>query len=113
VFLAAIALVLDYHLALWYALAFLVIYVIAQQPACGGLGTSSHLTPLQLETLLTEGKVSNFGWWNSVLCQLPVVSEQVPFFLNSQLHSQPKIYHLGQLILDSFQMRLRSSELPS
>ncbi|KAH6835809.1 Thioredoxin superfamily protein, partial [Perilla frutescens var. hirtella] len=72
VFLAAIALVLDYHLALWYALAFLVIYVIAQQPACGGLGTSNHLTPLQLETLLTEGNVSKF--WMVEFCSLSTSS---------------------------------------
>ncbi|KAL0323804.1 UNVERIFIED_CONTAM: Thioredoxin-related transmembrane protein 2 [Sesamum calycinum] len=60
IFLAAIALVVDYRLALWYALAFLVIYIISQQPAYGGLGTSSQLTPLQLETLLTEGNTSRF-----------------------------------------------------
>ncbi|KAL3844188.1 hypothetical protein ACJIZ3_001591 [Penstemon smallii] len=60
VFLLAIALVMDYHLALWYALAFLVIYIIAQQPAYDGLGTSTQLTPLQLETLLTEGNTSKF-----------------------------------------------------
>ncbi|EYU20426.1 hypothetical protein ABFS82_01G019400 [Erythranthe guttata] len=60
IFLAAIALVMDYHLALWYALAFLVIYIIAEQPAYGGLGTTSQLTPLQLETLLTEGNTSRF-----------------------------------------------------
>ncbi|GER38063.1 thioredoxin superfamily protein [Striga asiatica] len=45
-FLAAIALVMDYHLALWYAVAF--------------ASTTSHLTPLQLETLLTEGNTSKF-----------------------------------------------------
>ncbi|KAK4419939.1 Thioredoxin-related transmembrane protein 2 [Sesamum alatum] len=60
IFLAAIALVVDYRLALWYALAFLVIYIISQQPAYGGLGTCSQLTPLQLETLLTEGNTSKF-----------------------------------------------------
>ncbi|GFP96705.1 thioredoxin-related transmembrane protein 2 [Phtheirospermum japonicum] len=46
IFLAAIALVMDYHLALWYAVAF--------------LGTTNQLTPLQLETLLTEGSTSRF-----------------------------------------------------
>ncbi|XP_051151649.1 uncharacterized protein LOC127265731 isoform X2 [Andrographis paniculata] len=46
IFLAAIALVIDYHLALWYGVAF--------------LGTTSQLTPLQLETLLTEGNSSKF-----------------------------------------------------
>ncbi|PIN24710.1 Thioredoxin-like protein [Handroanthus impetiginosus] len=60
IFLAAVALIMDYHLALWYALAFLVIYIIVQQPAYGGLGTTSQLTPLQLETLLTEGNTSKF-----------------------------------------------------
>lgn len=59
-FLTAIALVLDYHLALWYALAFLVIHIIAQQPPYEGLGSSNHLTPLQLESLLTEGNTSRF-----------------------------------------------------
>ncbi|KAL2544902.1 Thioredoxin superfamily protein [Forsythia ovata] len=58
IFLIAIALVMDYHVALWYALVFSVIYVIAQQPAYEGLGTSNQLTPLQLETLLTEGNKS-------------------------------------------------------
>ncbi|KAL8537247.1 hypothetical protein ACS0TY_012423 [Phlomoides rotata] len=60
IFLAAVTLVVDYHFTLWYALAFLVIYIIAQQPAYGGLGTTSQLTPLQLETLLTEGNTSKF-----------------------------------------------------
>lgn len=60
VFLVAIALVMDYHLALWYMFAFLVIYILAQQPAYLGLGTSNQLTPLQLETILTEGRTSRF-----------------------------------------------------
>lgn len=60
VFLAAIALVLDYHLALWFTLVFLVIYVFTQQPAYTGLGTSNQLTPLQLEALLTEGSTSRY-----------------------------------------------------
>uniref|UniRef100_M1CVF6 Electron transporter n=1 Tax=Solanum tuberosum TaxID=4113 RepID=M1CVF6_SOLTU len=60
IFLTAIALVMDYHLALWYALAFLVIHIIAQQPPYEGLGSSNHLTPLQLESLLTEGNTSRF-----------------------------------------------------
>ncbi|KAG8375604.1 hypothetical protein BUALT_Bualt10G0117700 [Buddleja alternifolia] len=46
IFLAAIALIMDYHLALWYSLAF--------------LGATSQLTPLQLEALLTEGNTSKF-----------------------------------------------------
>ncbi|KAB1204346.1 Thioredoxin-related transmembrane protein 2 [Morella rubra] len=44
VFLIALALIMDYHLALWYLGAF--------------FGTSSKLTPLQLEALLTEGNAS-------------------------------------------------------
>ncbi|KAL3655680.1 hypothetical protein CASFOL_000076 [Castilleja foliolosa] len=60
IFLSAIALVMDYHLALWYAVAFLVIYIIAQQPAYEGLGTTNQLTPLQLETLIAEGNTSRF-----------------------------------------------------
>ncbi|KAL6556629.1 hypothetical protein OROGR_005917 [Orobanche gracilis] len=39
IFLAAIALIIDYHLALFYAATFVVIYIITQQPAHGGLGT--------------------------------------------------------------------------
>ncbi|XP_059657167.1 uncharacterized protein LOC132303770 [Cornus florida] len=60
IFLVAIALVMDYHLAIWYMLVFLVIYIIAQQPAYNGLGASNQLTPLQLEALLTEGTTSRF-----------------------------------------------------
>ncbi|THG13683.1 hypothetical protein TEA_007422 [Camellia sinensis var. sinensis] len=51
IFLVGIALVMDYHLALWYTLVF--------------LGTSNQLTPLQLEALLTEGNTSRF--W--LVCQ--------------------------------------------
>ncbi|TXG61991.1 hypothetical protein EZV62_013354 [Acer yangbiense] len=46
VLLLGISLIIDYHLALWYAVVF--------------LGTSSRLTPLQLEALLTEGKTTRF-----------------------------------------------------
>lgn len=60
IFLVGIALVMDYHLALWYTLVFLVIYILTQQPAYQGLGTSNQLTPLQLEALLTEGNTSRF-----------------------------------------------------
>ncbi|XP_052210297.1 uncharacterized protein LOC127813390 [Diospyros lotus] len=60
IFLVGIASVIDYHLALWYMLAFLVIYISTQQPAYQGLGTSNQLTPLQLEALLTEGNTSRF-----------------------------------------------------
>nr|XP_009380471.1 PREDICTED: thioredoxin-related transmembrane protein 2 homolog isoform X2 [Musa acuminata subsp. malaccensis] len=59
-FLLAIALVIDYHLALCYLLGFLVISIITQQPPYDGLGDCSQLTPLQLESLLTEGSTSRF-----------------------------------------------------
>lgn len=60
VFLFAIALFMDYHLALWYLVLFFVMYILTQQPGYQGLGTSNQLTPLQLETLLTEGNTSRF-----------------------------------------------------
>lgn len=60
IFLVAISLIMDYHLALWYMVVFSVIYLVTQPPAFEGLGTSSKLTPLQLETLLTEGNTSRF-----------------------------------------------------
>jgi len=60
VFLVTLALVLDYHVAFWYLVVFGVIYILTQQPAYQGLGNSSKLTPLQLETLLTEGNTSRF-----------------------------------------------------
>lgn len=59
-FLFALALMIDYHLALCYLMVFLVIFVSAQQPPYDGLGDSSHLTPLQLESLLTEGSTSRY-----------------------------------------------------
>nr|KAJ0196737.1 hypothetical protein LSAT_V11C700352490 [Lactuca sativa] len=60
IFLVGISLVLDYHLTLWFMLAFLVIYIFTQQPPYTGLGSSAQLTPLQLEALLTEGGTSKF-----------------------------------------------------
>ncbi|GAB2229445.1 hypothetical protein Droror1_Dr00023588 [Drosera rotundifolia] len=60
VFLSVLALFLDYHLALWYVMVFLVIYVLTQQPAIQELGDSNALTPLQLETTLVEGGTSHF-----------------------------------------------------
>ncbi|CAH9064768.1 unnamed protein product [Cuscuta epithymum] len=60
IFLNALALVMDYHLALWYTLMFLVIHILTQQPPYEGLGNSIQLTPLQLEALLTEGTTSRF-----------------------------------------------------
>ncbi|KAK3040993.1 hypothetical protein RJ639_029103, partial [Escallonia herrerae] len=62
VFLVAVALVMDYHLALWFMAIFLVIYILTGQPAYKGLGTSVQLTPLQLETLLTEGNNGSRFW---------------------------------------------------
>ncbi|XP_042469374.1 thioredoxin-related transmembrane protein 2-like [Zingiber officinale] len=59
-FLFAIALVINYSLALCYLVAFLVIFIIAQQPPYDGLGITFSLTPLQLESLLTEGNTSKF-----------------------------------------------------
>ncbi|XP_015884906.1 uncharacterized protein LOC107420456 [Ziziphus jujuba] len=58
VFLVILALIMDYHLALWYIVVFIVIYILTQQPAFQGLGTCSKLTPLQLEAVLTEGNIS-------------------------------------------------------
>ncbi|KAI7738591.1 hypothetical protein M8C21_010004 [Ambrosia artemisiifolia] len=60
IFLVGISLVVDFHLALWFMLTFLVIYLFTQQPSYMGLGASTQLTPLQLETLLTEGGTSRF-----------------------------------------------------
>ncbi|EXB93388.1 hypothetical protein L484_010716 [Morus notabilis] len=60
VFIVALALIMDYYLALWYIVVFSVIYILTQQPAFQGLGTCSKLTPLQLEALLTEGNTSRF-----------------------------------------------------
>lgn len=59
-FLVGIALIVDLNLALWFMLTFLVIYTFTQQPAYMGLGAVTQLTPLQLETLLTEGGTSRF-----------------------------------------------------
>ncbi|PKI65418.1 hypothetical protein CRG98_014157 [Punica granatum] len=60
VFVILVSLIIDHHLTLWYILSFLVIYALTPQPAYQGLGTSSKLTPLQLETVLTEGGHSRF-----------------------------------------------------
>lgn len=60
VFLIGISSILDYYLALWYIVVFLVIFILTQQPAYQGLGASNKLTPLQLESLLTEGNTTRF-----------------------------------------------------
>ncbi|XP_061373295.1 uncharacterized protein LOC133315644 isoform X2 [Gastrolobium bilobum] len=56
--LFALAFTMDRRLSVWYILVFLVIHMLTQQPAFQGLGTSSKLTPLQLESLLTEGNTT-------------------------------------------------------
>ncbi|GMG99080.1 hypothetical protein Nepgr_000920 [Nepenthes gracilis] len=60
VFLFVLALFVDYHLALWYIMVYLVISIMTQQPVIQELGTANALTPLQLETSLTEGDTSRF-----------------------------------------------------
>ncbi|KAJ7958826.1 Thioredoxin-related transmembrane protein 2 [Quillaja saponaria] len=58
--LFALAFAMDRRLAAWYIVVFLVIYMLTQQPPFQKLGTSNKLTPLQLESLLTEGNTSRF-----------------------------------------------------
>ncbi|XP_057452249.1 uncharacterized protein LOC130744052 [Lotus japonicus] len=53
-----LAFTMDRRLAIWYVLVFLVMHMLTQQPPFQGLGTSSKLTPLQLESLLTEGNTT-------------------------------------------------------
>ncbi|KAK4803377.1 hypothetical protein SAY86_001580 [Trapa natans] len=60
VFIVLVSLSIDYRLALWYSVSFLVIFALTLQPAYQGLVASSKLTPLQLETVLTEGSNSRF-----------------------------------------------------
>ncbi|KNA10704.1 hypothetical protein SOVF_141010 [Spinacia oleracea] len=59
-FLFLLALYVDYHLALWYMLAFVVLYILAQQPAFPVLGEVKTMTPLQLESTLIEGVSSKY-----------------------------------------------------
>ncbi|KAJ0977415.1 hypothetical protein J5N97_012889 [Dioscorea zingiberensis] len=59
-FLFALALVINHHVAICYLVSFLVIFVLTQQPPYDGVGDSSQLTPLQLESVLTEGSTSRF-----------------------------------------------------
>ncbi|KAK2991830.1 hypothetical protein RJ640_006390 [Escallonia rubra] len=70
IFLVAVALVMDYHLALWFMAIFFVIYILTGQPAYKGLGTSVQLTPLQLETLLTEGNNGSRFWLVASFCAI-------------------------------------------
>ncbi|KQK03194.1 thioredoxin-related transmembrane protein 2 homolog isoform X1 [Brachypodium distachyon] len=58
--LLAVIMVIDYWLALCYLLGFVVIYAVAQQPPYDGLGHTHHMTPLQLESLLTEEPTTRF-----------------------------------------------------
>ncbi|KAJ4953325.1 hypothetical protein NE237_030157 [Protea cynaroides] len=58
--LVGVALIMDYHLAFCYIVVILVLFVSTQQPVYHGLGNAVQLTPLQLETLLTEGNKSKF-----------------------------------------------------
>ncbi|KAK9149325.1 hypothetical protein Scep_008082 [Stephania cephalantha] len=60
VFLFLVASVIDYHLALCYAVGFLVIKITTWYSSIAFSGDSSKLTPLQLEVLLTEGSASRF-----------------------------------------------------
>ncbi|KAG9147953.1 hypothetical protein Leryth_003544 [Lithospermum erythrorhizon] len=129
VFLAAVALILDYHLALWYALAFLAIYILVQQPPYNKQGTSSQLTPLQLESLLTEGTTSKF--WLVEFCALSTpecistssffpelsITQVLPLDIYRHVHQtifcfqiyiRTNFYLLEPLILDSSPMQQRS-----
>ncbi|KAK8473126.1 hypothetical protein PHAVU_001G063300 [Phaseolus vulgaris] len=58
--LFVLAFTMDRHLAVWYILVFLALHMLTQQPLFQGLGTSSKLTPLHLESLLTEGTTTRF-----------------------------------------------------
>ncbi|PNX98683.1 thioredoxin-related transmembrane protein 2-like [Trifolium pratense] len=58
--LFALTYTMDRRIAVWYILVFLVIHVLTQQPPSQGLGTCNKLTPLLLESLLTEGNTSRF-----------------------------------------------------
>ncbi|KAJ3693860.1 hypothetical protein LUZ60_009340 [Juncus effusus] len=58
--LLAVTSVIDYRLSLCYLLAFVVIFVVTQQPPYAGLADCQDLTPLQLEALLAEGHSSKF-----------------------------------------------------
>ncbi|KAK9102331.1 hypothetical protein Sjap_019585 [Stephania japonica] len=60
VFLFLVASVIDYHLALCYAVGFLVMKIATLYSSIAFSGDSSKLTPLQLEVLLSEGSASRF-----------------------------------------------------
>ncbi|KAJ4796887.1 Thioredoxin-related transmembrane protein 2 [Rhynchospora pubera] len=59
-FLLAVCLVIDYRLSLCYLFAFVVIFVVSQQPPYDGLGSCTELTPFQLESILAEGNTSRY-----------------------------------------------------
>lgn len=54
-FLIMLASILDHRLAVWYLIIFIVIFLLCQQPPYSGQGNINYLTPLQLESILTEG----------------------------------------------------------
>ncbi|KAB2629488.1 thioredoxin-related transmembrane protein 2-like [Pyrus ussuriensis x Pyrus communis] len=94
IFLIGLTLILDRHLTLWYVVAFTVIHIFTQQPAFQTLGTSSKLTPLQLESLLTEGSTSKHwliefrasyspAWIRSSRCfpELSITMGQLPTYV--------------------------------
>lgn len=58
--LFALTFTMDRRIAVWYILVFLVIHVLTQQPPSEALGACSKLTPLLLESLLTEGTTTRY-----------------------------------------------------
>uniref|UniRef100_A0A0E0JF98 Thioredoxin domain-containing protein n=1 Tax=Oryza punctata TaxID=4537 RepID=A0A0E0JF98_ORYPU len=76
--LLAVTLVIDYWLTVSYSLGFVVIYAVAQQPPYDGLGHSNHLTPLQLEGLLTEEPTTRF-WLEHVYKQAVYSNKNISF----------------------------------
>ncbi|GLJ30385.1 hypothetical protein SUGI_0601130 [Cryptomeria japonica] len=59
--LIMLASILERRLAVWYIVVFIVIFLLFQQPHYSGQGYTIYLTPLQLESILTEG--SNSELW--------------------------------------------------
>ncbi|CAH8313209.1 unnamed protein product [Eruca vesicaria subsp. sativa] len=71
IFLIAVTLIMDYRVAIWFCVIFLVIYLLAQQPAFSRLGTAKKLTPMQLEDLLSNRTTTKYllvrGHWQCLL----------------------------------------------
>ncbi|XP_022730407.1 uncharacterized protein LOC111285303 isoform X2 [Durio zibethinus] len=110
IFLVALTLIMDYHLTLWYIVLFSVIYVLTQQPAYQELGTSSKLTPLQLEALLTEGNTSRF-WLVEFRASFSSGCRRASrCFPELSITYANKIYHLEWLILDFSPMLQKNLE---